>query len=612
MGMMPRPEVVASNHNVHAQYAGQRFQLDSILTPRTKMDLMDLDPATTSALYAPLGASDAFRLMLLQPGQRHDPVLVQLRAVSADSVPEYDALSYVWGNAEETVPIMCNGLLTNITVNLHAALVQVRSPHVARMLWADALCINQRDKQERGQQVTIMGNIYSRARLVLACMGRSPDGGASRIASLLAEYAPVMKSMEPPIQDPRWQSFGPLLQSAWFTRAWVLQEVGLARNPRVVYDHIDFSYRDLMAAVKWLTFYDSSFATRVGIPGRLIHTLWTDWSGNWAQDPYLQQCALLDLLDHASVLHCQDPRDHIYAFLGHPLAVAAGKTGTQIIPNYEKHVNQVYKEATIFLLRQTGVRTLSSAEHNEATLADFMTPSWVVRWDVAYTANNIHWHPSAPYKSCGNRTAPQLSLQGDVLQLSGVHLDTVKEVYQMDLRGDSCEIIFISQVTMRAGTLEHLLSHLASPQIPRAYSEWPALPLARTLCIGRILPEETSNFVEAWTAFRDWNRPNMASLPPNNRVKLLKLWHMVMTGCQGRALVLTEKGRLGLASHCSRPGDVCCVFDGGLVLLLRPTRSHSHGDHRLVGEAYIDGVMQGEAVGMLGRGEATERVFAIF
>jgi hypothetical protein len=589
------------------------------------MDLMDLDPATVGALYSPLATSDAFRLMVLQPGKRHDPIVVQLRALSATSVPEYDALSYVWGDPQAVIPILVNGIPTPITVNLHAALVQVRSPHTSRVLWTDALCINQQDPQERSQQVIIMGSIYARARLVLACMGTSPDGGAGRIASFLNDYAPVMRSgAVPPTQDSRWRSFGPLLRKPWFTRAWVLQEVGLAKDPRVVYDDVDFSYRDLMAAVKWLTFYDSAAPATLGIPGLLIHTLWTDWSDdNWNRDPFLQHCGLLDLLDHAALLDCQDPRDRIYAFLGHPLAVAAGTTGTQIIPDYQKEVNQVYKEATVFLLGQTSVRTLSSAEHDDMTLADFTIPSWVIRWDVCYVTNNINVHPSAPYRSCGSRSVSQLSLQGDVLHIVGVQVDTVKEVYQMQLRNDSYKILFTNRATGQVGRLENLISHLtdSSAGLPRAYAEPLGLSLARTLCVGQMRGAETSSFLEAWNAFRSWNHPNLVSkvaLISKSGAVIEKLWHLMITGCQGRALVVTDAGRLGLASHCSRPGDVCCVFDGGSVpFILRPAQPRGNdpntaGDHRFVGEAYVHGLMQGEAVSLLERGEAEERTFRIF
>lgn len=583
------------------------------------MDLMDIDTATTDAIYAPLAATDAFRLMVLQPGQRHEPIVVQLHTVSAGSVTEYDAISYVWGNPQQTVSILCNGISTNVTVNLHAALVQIRSQDISRVLWADALCINQNDKVERGRQVTIMGSIYSSARLVLACMGSSPDGGAAKIASLLTDYAPVMDTTPPPTMDPRWQSFAYLLRKDWFTRAWVLQEVGLARNPRVVYDNVDFSYRGLMAAAKWVTLHSPGFATRAGIPGLLIHTYWTDWSPeSWARDPFVKSCGLLDLLDHGSLLSCQDPRDHIYAFLGHPLA--ASRTGKAIVPDYEKDVNQVYREATIFLLRETGIRTLSSAEHDQATLADYTTPSWVVRWDVGYTLNNIHLHPSASYGACGTHSVPKIDLQEDVLQVVGASLDTIKHVYHMEQRTSTFEIVFTNQATRRTGTLEDLLSYLQGADHRKAYDEPQALALAQTLCVDRITREDRTTFVQAWNAFRDWNRSGQLSAvsrTATSRRLVEKFWHMMLTACQGRAFIITERGRYGIASHCSSPGDVCCVFYGGLVpFLLRPRRgdiaAQTKGNHRLVGEAYLHGLMLGEAVRMLERKEAVEEVFDIY
>jgi hypothetical protein len=603
-----------------------------VLTSLFTMDLMDLDPVTTDALYAPLVGSDAFRLMVLQPGQRHEPVVVQLGAVSAHSVPEYDALSYVWGDPRETIRITCNALPVNITANLHAALVQVRSPHAPRILWADALCINQQDKRERGQQVTIMGSIYANARFVLVCMGESADHGGVRISALLRDYIPVVNDMAPPTDDPRWGCLGSLLRKDWFGRVWVLQEVGLAKNPRVVYDGVDFCYRQLMAAVKWVTIRAPDFAARAGIRHLLIHTFWTDWSEKWDSDIYIRQCALLDLLDHASLLECQDPRDHIYAFLGHPLARVAGGVGRAITPDYRKGVMEVYKEASVALLAESGIRTLSSAEHNDETLDDFETPSWVVRWNVQYIVNNIHLHPSTPYQACGSRSQQQMTLQEDVLHILGVKVDTVKEVYRMEHHEDSLGITFTNVSTGQTGTLQDLLSYLSTPSTPYAYTKPHQLVLALALCIERVRGEDRTDFVESWNAFMNWNRSGQLVFnffqTPSYRVLAEKFWNRMMNGCEGRAFVLTEHGRYGLAPQCSRPGDVCCVFDGAFVpFILRPVQTGSvplqktgefnvagqkKGEFRFVGEAYLYGIMQGESVGFLQRGEAVEQVFRIF
>ena len=63
-----------------------------------------------------------------------------------------------------------------ITKNLSNALVSLRRPYESRLLWVDALCINQDDVEERSQQVSIMGRIYKEARMVLVYLGEEWSG----------------------------------------------------------------------------------------------------------------------------------------------------------------------------------------------------------------------------------------------------------------------------------------------------------------------------------------------------------------------------------------------------------------------------------------------------
>jgi Heterokaryon incompatibility protein (HET) len=67
----------------------------------------------------------------------------------------YKALCYCWGNASDKIVINYNssqGLA--ITKNLHAALLALRLPNHERLLWADAICMNQDDDgiEKRGSQ----------------------------------------------------------------------------------------------------------------------------------------------------------------------------------------------------------------------------------------------------------------------------------------------------------------------------------------------------------------------------------------------------------------------------------------------------------------------------
>jgi hypothetical protein len=67
--------------------------------------------------------------------------------------------------------VYCNGEATAIRLELARALRRLRFPNSTRILWIDAICINQDDKEERSYQVPLMGSIYSLARRVVVWLG---------------------------------------------------------------------------------------------------------------------------------------------------------------------------------------------------------------------------------------------------------------------------------------------------------------------------------------------------------------------------------------------------------------------------------------------------------
>ena len=94
----------------------------------------------------------------------------------------YECLSYVWGSQEEHQEIYINrdeaNFKTTATKNLHAALVRLRDPFFERILWVDAICINQQDKEERTQQVAAMARIYGLAKRVVVWLGEEAGNSA--------------------------------------------------------------------------------------------------------------------------------------------------------------------------------------------------------------------------------------------------------------------------------------------------------------------------------------------------------------------------------------------------------------------------------------------------
>ena len=80
--------------------------------------------------------------------------------------PPFEALSYTWGNFQDRASLKINGHAVGIHAGLFDAIHTLRLPNSSRLIWADAICINQRDNHEKGLQINIMGEIYETAKNV--------------------------------------------------------------------------------------------------------------------------------------------------------------------------------------------------------------------------------------------------------------------------------------------------------------------------------------------------------------------------------------------------------------------------------------------------------------
>ena len=117
--------------------------------------------------YEPLLEEDAIRLLELKPTPDLQATLecslvhTTLSECDNDLVDHYTALPYVWGDAKKTKTISIEGKELDVTVNLEPALRHLRDPGRRRMVWADALCIDQSNDEEKNQQVAQMSKVYA-------------------------------------------------------------------------------------------------------------------------------------------------------------------------------------------------------------------------------------------------------------------------------------------------------------------------------------------------------------------------------------------------------------------------------------------------------------------
>lgn len=126
-------------------------------------------------VYEPL-APGFIRLLYLQPGVEDEDIHFRLQHVSVDDATHYEAISYHWGDPAETKDVYCESKSLQITVSLFAAFKRLRLPDATRVLWADAVCINQADIAEKKEQVELMSTIYSRPTRVLIWLGDDTTG----------------------------------------------------------------------------------------------------------------------------------------------------------------------------------------------------------------------------------------------------------------------------------------------------------------------------------------------------------------------------------------------------------------------------------------------------
>lgn len=129
---------------------------------------------SSSCQYTPISSPRTIRLLHLHPGQQNDQITFSLQTVSLDdSNVSYEAISYCWGDPKLVAPVYCHSQPLYIPQSLYAVLKQLRLPPGGgdRVLWADSICINQRDNVEKGHQVAMMDLIYSRPTRVLIWLG---------------------------------------------------------------------------------------------------------------------------------------------------------------------------------------------------------------------------------------------------------------------------------------------------------------------------------------------------------------------------------------------------------------------------------------------------------
>ena len=433
-----------------------------------------------------------------------------------------------------------------------------------------------------------------------------------------------------------------MLGVPWFTRAWVVQEVGLAREPVVLYGEEEFLYRDLMRLAAWQERCAPTVASRWGVEFSTIHGDWLDWSIEgaeaWKED---LDRTFLDLLNQASWLGCADHRDHIYSLLGHPFAMmeAEGEgMGKEmvVIPDYTKSVEGVFLELAVKLIQQPrGLRVLSAVEHAPGIDIGVETdsPSWVPLWRQSVTIctlgifSGFYYNaseglserpPPAVVHTAPPTTSPALekSPDGRVLRLTGALVDTVAKTFPFDdshlelpWTADSPRRLADTMKSIWEACIGRGQSKKTSPYVTDEDGRINALSLTLVAGLtGYDSAENPEHFATHRANFRAYcgvsglvdEETEAGAAAVGDAEKFWLDMHLV---AYGRSFFLTEKGYFGLGPRVVRPGDQCAVLAGAKVpFVLREAPGDGERRERwgLVGECYLHGIMHGEVTESVG------------
>ncbi|RMJ17817.1 hypothetical protein CDV36_002500 [Fusarium kuroshium] len=298
-----------------------------------------------------------------------------------DRSMDYEALSYVWGSNHADEMIHVDGQILCITKSLHSALRHLRHKKDDRILWADAICIDQSNVMERGHQVSQMGSIYKKASNVIVWLGPvSKDAGLlmSTLKSLQLKVSP-QPFQQWQFRDDRWRDaweelhggdisgepfhlqlingLKKLTAQSWFTRVWILQEVANARRAWIQCSAGAIDAR-FLALAPWLLGHsidEQAQAVLDIFPGPSRRWSW------WAEERTLGV-----LLWKFRRCQATDSRDRVYALLG----IASDMENQAIQPDYSKSEQQVLRDTCNYLFDGEQLPELSNLQRIEPLQSD--------------------------------------------------------------------------------------------------------------------------------------------------------------------------------------------------------------------------------------------------
>ncbi|EME40500.1 hypothetical protein DOTSEDRAFT_74160 [Dothistroma septosporum NZE10] len=326
----------------------------------------------TTDLYAhhPLDRFDEdIRLLVLHAGREGDPIKTSLVVTRLSDPRSYESVSYVWGTTSQRVALAVSGRDIMIPINLMTALTYLRSEAQDRILWADAVCINQEDTEEKSHQVSLMRDIYATASRVVIWLGEaSPDSSVGMEILRHWSTADTFDDLEAPwlVNPPGVVKSGlfDVLRRPWWERYWVVQEGSVAREVLMLCGSHELVWQNncirpfnFIRAVKLAVLspqWQEAGLEEVEMD-TLLGMLQMQLDSGPLSHVWSQRSKAVDLLEIAYATRHRkttDVRDRIFSLVG-MVGHSDGVDADTVVPDYSLSAEEAYTQFSAAMTRQT-------------------------------------------------------------------------------------------------------------------------------------------------------------------------------------------------------------------------------------------------------------------
>lgn len=594
--------------------------------------------------YQPFLSNRHIRLFIIKGGPRSSPIDGTLERFHLDNPDtSYEALSYAWGDPTPVHEIICDDSLLPVASNLHAALLHLRYEDKRRGVWIDALCIDQSNLEERSSQVAIMAEIYSLADQVVVWLGNSDEhtqGGISALQDLEKRYIVLCSNFgdftgfdESALWDESSEMFLPLrsiLYRPYFHRAWVIQECAVARGVVVLCGQHHIPWSTLLRACMYL-----SAATKLEVNQRMATTVLVSIQNILLDGRDSRLLKMLSIMQRD--IQATDPRDKVYSLIG---VTAEGRKSKYLQPDYTLSIKDVYANAARAMIESSRLEVFSSAGYHSSqtawslrNLPDLSLPTWVPDWRFIGNNSTLLVGVFKFYKATGDSPVvfPDKTT-GDpfLLSISGGHLSTVCKTWRVtsevnrlltylgsglcQRKADLSLTIPCPEYTESPNTeIPHYPFMNASSTTETIAAAYGATLIADQWCYAgrmselgrRFFYRELDNICgkrpeSDFTDDADLGRDRLSAA-------LVSYVHAMLRIMKGRKVFRTHDGMLGLCPEAAEEGDCMVIFPGADVpMILRKADSandeqevENDEDWLLIGESYVHGMMDGQALKLM-------------